>query len=107
MKLSTKVSIFLLTTICCTAMWLSCSIDSENTLTKDELSTILGELVTIERMNISDTLKIILIKEQLTKNDITVKNIQKQIERKKNDTEYWLRIFEKVDAILKEKKQKD
>jgi hypothetical protein len=105
MHLNIKVSKYLLIGLFFTSIWFSCSSDSEKTISNDQFSDILGELMIIEAMNISDTLKIIMIKDYLSEQNISVNEIQIHIEIKKNDSEYWQNIYEKLINNMKETKE--
>jgi len=105
MQISTKVSKSLIVFYCFTFILVSCSFDSKKSISKDKFSDVLSELITIESMNISDSLKVELLKECLANNELTINDIQKKIETEKNDSQYWQAVFEKIKTNLKENKE--
>lgn len=107
MNLNTKVSKILLMLVYSTIIYASCSTDTENSISKEGFSSVLTELITIESMNISDTLKVRLIQKHLKEKKVTVQIITNLIERKKSDSAYWQNIYEKVQLRLKNNEASD
>ncbi|MCB0282346.1 MAG: hypothetical protein H6627_00945 [Calditrichae bacterium] len=63
----------------------------------------MSEVMTIESLNTSDSVKVAMIYKALEKENISVEKLEKNIKSSGSDPEYWYNIYTGIKEQLKEK----
>jgi hypothetical protein len=92
--------------IACTFLHLSCSSKNESVSKKEPLVNVLSELMTIEQLSISDSLKALKIKKLLAKKHVQIDSLKSAILLSDDKPEYWKSIFNRIKVKLKENEQR-
>ena len=96
-KLSKTYLVYFITTI----ILINCS-NSDKNLIDSKFEKTLSDLMVIESMSISDSLKAILIIESLDSNKVSIKEIKAQISKEKENSEYWKKSYLNIKKLLQE-----
>lgn len=79
----------------------SCSLNGQNTLTREQFVVVLAELMVIERLPISENEKLLLIKKMFEENKVTSDQFYKTREQYSEDPDYWISVYEEAKNIFK------
>lgn len=102
MLLNTKLSTIIFIFIICTSYFTNCSEKYENNSANDNFENIIAELMIIENMAISDSLKAVLIIENLENNNTSIEKFRIHISNYREDPYYWSDAYIKIKQIIKE-----
>ena len=103
MKNNNKLSNSLLIVIACTFFFLSCSNQIDNTIKKESLVKIMTELMTIEHLAESDSIKALKISKLMRNNNIEIDSLKSIISKSEIQPEYWESVYNSIKNELKEK----
>ncbi len=106
MKNYSNLSNGLIIVIACTFLYLSCSSKNESVSKKEPLVNVLSELMTIEQLSISDSLKALKIKKLLAKKHVQIDSLKNVILLSDENPEYWKSIFNLIKVKLKDNGQR-
>lgn len=81
----------------------TCSSEQNKNLSKDKFSSILAEISVIENLAIEDTQKMALIKKLFQKYNTTTDEFIRTIESNKKNSEFWIDIYKRTSAKIKNK----
>ncbi|MGD9899313.1 MAG: DUF4296 domain-containing protein [Calditrichaceae bacterium] len=95
--------VFIGLTIFFTIFLSTCSSEQKKNLSKDKFSSVLAEISIIENLAVEDTEKMALIKNLFKKYNTTPDEFIRTIEANKKNSEYWIDIYKRTSAIIKEK----
>ena len=96
-KLSKTYLIYFITTI----ILINCS-NSDRNFPDSKFEKSLSELMVIESMSISDSLKAKLIIESLDSNKVSIEEIRARISKEKENSEYWKKSYLNIKKLLQE-----
>ena len=102
MIIKTKLSIKVIIIVLFTSIFVSCSKNSDKIDNVQELDIVLSELMVVENMSISDSLKAVLIDKKLKEKDITINEIRRHISAHKENSIYWKDTYNRIKQIIKE-----
>lgn len=103
MLFKTKLSRKLFYIILFTSLIISCSEKSDKNLNQQQFEKLMSELMIVENMPISDSLKAVLVKNKLIENGITINEIKNHINDNNEDPLYWQQTYNRIKQIIKEK----
>ncbi len=102
MFFKTKLLSKIICVILFTSLFISCSKKSDKIEAPDKIDFVLSELMVVESMSISDSLKASLINKKLKENDITIPEIRNHIKSHKKNPEYWKNTYNRIKKIIEE-----
>jgi hypothetical protein len=84
-----------------TYFFISCSIQKKNNIPEEQFIEILSDIMIIENLAASQVKKLELIKTILEKHDTTVENFTSTRDYYKDDAEFWIKVYKRVQERIK------
>lgn len=103
MQNKTKRVNSIISLLACTFFVLTCSSEQPQKLKNDTFVKIMSEVMTIESLNVTDSIKVAMIYKALKDENISLEKLEENIKSSETDPEYWYNIYSGIKEQLKEK----
>lgn len=88
--------------IACTFFALSCSNKQPKTIKSDKFVDLMSEVMVIENLTVSDSLKAAMIQNVFNEKKITLTEFENTIKTAENDPGFWYNVYTQIKDQMKE-----